>query len=272
MKSLWNGSLSFGLVTIAIQIISAVKPHALGFKVLCGHCKTPLSYERWCRHCNKEVAWANTVKGLEIKKGTFFIIDTKVLRSLRLEKTDTITIDEFVDHTLIDPIYYEKHYYIVPTKKSEKAYFLFKKALESTQKSAIGTFVMRDREHVCAINAYEEGLLLSTLNYSYEIIPLSNIALLQRPPSISTHELKLAQQLIGQRTVKTFNISEYKDSYALKLAALLKKGTTIKALPRGAKKITAPSDNHLLENLKKSLQPLKTSSKAKKVSRKVKKS
>lgn len=223
MKSIWNGSISFGLVSININIYSAIQEHTLGFKLLCKKCHTPITYERWCKNCNKEVAWHDVVKGLKLPDGTYFILTQEKLHELRAVKTDTIDIKEFVDAGEIKPIYLESHYYIVPAKLAEKTYFLFKRALEETNKVAIGQFVMRDKEYICVIKPQDNVLLLSTLHYSYEIRDLSGVAVLKKEPKIDIQELKLAEQLISKLTRKKFNLDQYKDSFAENVLKELKK-------------------------------------------------
>ena len=166
MKKIWSGSLSFGLVTIPVALYSAVQEHVLGFKLLCARCKTPITYQRFCEHCDKPVPWTDVVKGLKLEDGSYFILTPEKMKELKPEKTDTISIIEFVAVDAIDIIYFEQHYYLAPDKKGQSSFRLFCQALSATKNAAIGTFVMRDKEYVCAISPYENGLLLTTLNYA----------------------------------------------------------------------------------------------------------
>lgn len=231
MRAIWSGSLTFGLVSIEIRLYTAVREHAIGFKLLHKACKHPISYKRWCSYCHKEVVLDDIVKGLELKKNSFFILSQENLKKLKLAKTDTIDVVEFVQQDLIDPIYYDRHYYALPAK-ADKAFFLFKKALELSDKVALGTFVMRDREHLCAISSYEDVLLISILNYAYEIVPSENLPTIKTITKFSDAELNLAKQLITQLTKKKFDISEFKDSFAVNLRDILKKGKKITAVKR----------------------------------------
>jgi len=223
MKSVWNGSLSFGLVNIPIKLYSAVEPKVLGFRLLCGKCKTPIQYKRWCPNCKKEVPWEDVVRGLEITKGNYFVLTKEKLEKLKPEKTDVIDIIEFVDKGMIDPIYFDKNYYVVPEKAKEKAYFLFQEVLEATAKIAIGRFVMREKEYLCAIESYKGGLLLVTLNYDYEIRDIKKVEELKVRPKLNKEELKLAKELINKLYEKEFDISEFKDTFAQKLKEVIKK-------------------------------------------------
>ncbi len=252
MKTVWKGGLSFGLVNIPVDLYSATKEHSLGFKLLHDKCHTPISYKRWCTHCKQEVSWQHIVKGLPLENGTYFILTQENLKKLKPEKTDTIDIVEFIDHDVLAPIYLDHHYYIIPHKINEKAFFLFTAALNKLGKIGIGRFVMRDKEYVCAIKPYGPGLLLSTLNYSYEIREFPKVTELKKP-KLEPKELQLAEQLINKLYTKKFSIDKFKDTFAerikaaLKLAQKGKKPKTIK--PRARKKETGS----LMETLQASL-------------------
>lgn len=261
MKSIWKGSLSFGLVSIRVRLYSAVQEHVIGFKLLHKKCQEPIAYQRWCNHCDKQVPWEDIVKGLKLDDGSYFILTQEKLKELKPKTTETIDIVEFVVASQIESIYLEHHYYLAPEKGSENPFFLFRKALEEAHKVAIGTFVMRDKQYTCVINPYQEAMLLTTLNYGYEIRPLSGIAELQDIESkkINPAELKLAMQLVNQLTVKKFNISEFKDTFAQQLKEEIKKGTKGKKPSRkkekevtGKKKKEEPST--LAARLKASLR------------------
>ncbi len=256
MKSVWNGTISFGLVSIPVRMYSAIEEHSLGFTLLCKKCHTPIKYERWCRKCHKEVAWADVVKGLKLSSGNYFIITQEKLHELKPTKTDRIEITEFITSEQLKLIYLEHHYYVGPEKLGLNAYFLFKKALEETNKVAIGQFVMRDKEYVCAITPHDQGLLLTTLNYSYEIRDMAAITELRVQPKVNSAELTLAEKLIAQLTNKKFNLAVYKDTFAQELAKAIKKGKKEK-LPRQktgrAKKEKSVTKTDLVATLKKSL-------------------
>lgn len=223
MKSIWKGSISFGLVTIPVRLYSAIQEHVLGFKLLHAKCHTPISYKRWCDHCKKEIPWNDVVKGLKQEDGSYFILTQEKLKELKPEKTDQLSIVEFVKADQIEPIYLEQHYYLGPEKEGQTAFYLFKKALEQSRKVAIGKFVMRDKEYLCVINPFQETLLLTTLNYAYEIRSLAEVPHLKTPKSLPMSELKLATQLIDQLTVKTFKLEQFKDTFAQQLKEAIKK-------------------------------------------------
>lgn len=254
MSAIWKGSLSFGLVNIYIEVYSAVQQHTLGFKLLHAKCNTPVNYQRFCSHCNKVIGWEEIVKGLKIEDDTYFIVTPENLKKLRPEKTDTIDIIEFVDVLAIDPIYFDQHYYITPVKNSDKAFFLFTAALAHLNKVAIGRFVFKDKEYIGAIQPHGNGLLLTTLNYEYEIRSLKKMEELSPPEHMESRELKLAEQLITKLSKKKFDMSRFKDTFAEKLQASIKKAAKGVTIPEAKKKVAkAPEQPSLMDALKASL-------------------
>lgn len=254
MKSVWNGSISFGMVNIPVKLYSAVESQAISFRILHKKDKTPLQYKRWCPKCEEEVEWSDVVKGLEVRKGQYYVLSKKELEKLRPEKTNAIEIIQFIDAHQIDPIYFDKNYFTAPVNEKEKAYFLFKEVLESTAKVAVGRFVMKEKEYVCAIQSYKKGLLLTTLNYEYEIRDINKIPELSKDIKLKDEELKLAKQLINKMYDKEFDISDFKDSFAEELKEVLKKkekGELIKIKEGKAKKVTK---KNLVDALKASLK------------------
>lgn len=253
MKPSWKGSLAFGLVDIRVELYSAVTSHALSFKLLHRICNTPITYHRWCDHCHKEVAWEDVEKGIQLRDGTFFVITPAHIKKLKPQKTDTISIVEFVDDNAIDPVLMGEHYYILPAKASQPAFFLFAAALERLGKVAIGQFVLREKEYVGMIRSYRNVLLLTTLNYGYEVKKIPSLNEL-RAPKIQAKELTLAEQLIGKLSHKTFNIDRYKDTFATKLVRKiqqLKKGI---AIPTKKKELAKPHEISLMKSLQESLK------------------
>ncbi len=232
MKSTWKGSMSFGLVNIPVRMYSAVESKSFGFRLLHEECGTPVKYKRWCPNCQKDVAWNQITKGIELRKGHFLAISSEELKKLKPAKSDTIEIIAFTDAYQIGSIYVNKHYYLGPEKPKEKAYFLFKEVLQSTAKVALGRFVMREKEHTCMIGAYKLGLVLTTLNYAYEIRDINEIQELKEAPKLSEQELALAKQLIDKLYEESFDISQFRDAFADKLKEIIAKpGRKERAIP-----------------------------------------
>ncbi|HEX2977843.1 MAG TPA: Ku protein [Candidatus Babeliales bacterium] len=255
--SSWKGSLSFGLVQFNIELYSAIASHSLGFNLLHAKCHTPIANKRMCPKCNKEVAWSDLVKGLKLEDGSYFIITKENLEKLKPEKTDSIRILEFVDASAIDPIYLDQHYYMLPQKQTDRAFFLFGLALQETDRVAIGQFVMRDKEYVCAIQPHGNILLATTLNYDYEIKELKETATL-KIPKFEKAELNLAEQLINKLTVKKFSMSRFKDTFAQELKkkiAQAAKGKKLEKIKKVKEKKAKPEKEHsLMQALRKSIK------------------
>lgn len=255
MKTIWQGSISFGLVNIPIKLFAATEAHALGFTLLHDFCHTPLQYHRWCPHCKKEISWEHTVKGLKLSEKKFLVLTPEMIAKLRPEKTETLEIVEFIDADKLDALYLNHHYYVAPAKKNEMAYTLFVKALVALDKIAIGRFVMRDKEYTCALRPFENYLLLTTLHYTYEIRDIKD---LQLPANVKVNaaELKLAQELISKLSVKSFDMSKFKDTFAQEIKALLKKPVrkktkTTKTKPTAKRTTKKPT---LAETLRQSIK------------------
>jgi DNA end-binding protein Ku len=254
MKIIWKGSISFGLVSIPIRLYGANQEHAIGFTLLCKKCHTPITYERRCEHCDKEIAWADVVKGLKMPDGSYFILAQEKLKELKPKTTDTLTIVEFVPADQIEQVYLKNHFYLAPDKAGQKAYFLFKKALEQTKKVAVGVFIMRDKQHLCIITPQGDMMLLTTLYYAYEIRDSAEIDM--GTAKVDAQELKLALQLIDQLSVKKFNLGQFKDTFAQNLLAAIKKGKRGKRLSKkeAAQPKTKKKETTLLTRLRSSLR------------------
>lgn len=223
MKIIWKGSIAFGLVNIPIKLYSAIEAKGTKMKLLYKKDLSPIRYKRWSDESKKEVPWADIVKGVEIGENEYVVVSPKELEAIKPERSKAIDIVEFVDTQQIDPVYFNSHYYIAPEKAKEKAYFLLKEILQQTSKMAIGQFAMHEKMHTCAIESYKEGLLLTTLNYGYEIRDISEIGELQQKPKLSKQELALAKQLIDKITVKKFDIDIFKDTFHESLIKMVKK-------------------------------------------------
>ncbi len=254
MKAMWNGSISFGLVNIPIKLYSAVESKAFSFKMLDKKHHSPIHYKKWCEECGREVEWDEIVKGVEVSKDQYYVVSPEELDKIKPKKTDTIEIVQFVDAREIDPIYFSSHYYAGPAKEKEKTYFLFKEVLELTAKVAIGTFVMHEKEHVCAIEAYKGGLLLTNLNYAYEIRDISKIEELKEPPKLEKEEVELAKQLISKLEQQSLGIEKFKETFSEELRKILKKRAKGEIVTIREEARTVEKEKNLIEALKASLK------------------
>ncbi|MFZ5955217.1 MAG: Ku protein [Nanoarchaeota archaeon] len=250
MKPIWNGSISFGLVSIPVKLYSAVQTRTVKFRLLHKKDYSPVKYKRYCNEEQKEVPWNEIIKGFEVSKNNFYPISWSELNKLRPDKTNNIEILEFIDSTRIDPIYFNSYYYLAPSKQKDKAFFLFKSVLQTAGKLAIGKFVMKEKEHICTISSYQTGLLLTILNYQSEIRSIHEIEGLKEFPKISQPEMTLAMELINKLYQEEFDISKFKDTFKEQLIELIKqKEHGVSPVMKERKK-----EANLIKALRKSLQ------------------
>lgn len=253
MHAIFSGNISFGLVTIPIKIYSATETKEIEFHNLCNICHTQLQYKRWCPTCQKEVSWADIKKGFKISKERWIILEKEEMEKLRIPSTKIIEIVQFIDVSQIDPIFFEKSYYIAPEEAGLKAYSLFVEALRLANKAAIGRVVIRNKEYVVAIRPFKKGLVMHVLFYLGEIRDIEKLKELERLVVVSKEELELAKLLIGKLSVEEFDISKFKDRYAEAIKEL------IKAKVEGRKYEVKPEERvaeakGLLEALKASVE------------------
>lgn len=255
MKAIWKGSISFGLVDIPIRLYSAIETKGTHMKLLYKKDLSPIRYKRWSDKSKKEVPWEDIVKGVEIGEDEYVVLSQKELESIKPERSKAIDIVEFINKSQLEPIYFNSHYYLAPEKAKEKAFFLLKEILEQTEKVAIGQFAMHEKLHTCAIESYNEGLLLTTLNYGYEIRDISEIKELQPKPKLTKQELALAKQLIDKITVKQFDINVFKDTFHESLMKMVKKKESgEKVITIEEKEKPKAKEKNLIASLKASLK------------------
>ncbi|HYK55580.1 MAG TPA: Ku protein [Flavisolibacter sp.] len=255
MRSIWSGAISFGLVNIPVKLGSAVESGGeLNFDMLSKKDLAPIRYARIDTKTDKEVAWKDIVKGFEYAKGKYVVVTDEDFKKASPEKSRTIDIVQFVKEEEIDPIYYEKPYYLTPDKGAAKSYHLLIKALEETKTVGLAEFMLRNRMHICALKVHEGILLLNQMRYHEEIREVPELDV--KAEKIAPKELQLATKLIDQLTEK-FEPEAFKDTYITEL----KKGIKAKAAGKDIhiaepKKATATVKD-LMEVLKQSLETKK---------------
>jgi DNA end-binding protein Ku len=254
MKSIWTGSLSFGLINIPIKLYSASEERSLSFKLFDKHGNCPISYVKVCRSNHKEVPYDDIVKGYEYEKGDYVILDEADFKKASPKKTELIEIIQFSDQSDIDPIYFEKPYYIEPDKKASKAYALLRDALAETKKVAIARFVLRNKEYIAAVKPEKDLLILNQLRYEDEIRKNEEIKAPKGSP-YTEEELKVALSLI-RHLDKKFDPKKFHDTYTEELEEIIKakaKGKTVKVSSEKAPPVTTDMKD-LMKLLKESLE------------------
>ena len=224
-RSIWKGSISFGLVNIPIKLYSATEDRAFSFNQLCpnGH---RIQYKRWCPVEEREVSYAEIKKGYEIAKDSYVLIEKADFEKIKIKSTKTIDIKEFVDIGELDPIYIEKSYYVGPEgKAADKAYNLMVGVLKDTKKVAIGKVTLRECEQLVALRAYQRGIVMHVLHYLDEIKPMDEIKEISETAANKTkldeQEFALGRTLVEQLTSKELDVSDYSDAYSEQLEELI---------------------------------------------------
>jgi DNA end-binding protein Ku len=208
-RALWKGAISFGLIYVPVELHTASRENTLPLHILDSRDFAPVGYHRVNKKTGEEVAWSHIVKGYEYKKGDFVALSAADFKHANPKASETIEIDTFCDASQIPAMYYEKPYYLAPAKGGDKVYSLLRQALESTGKVAVATFVMHQRQHLCAIAPRGASLMLLTLRFADELLSATER---KSTPKISSAELAMAKRLV-QSMEGNFTASKFKDTY-----------------------------------------------------------
>ena len=253
MHSIWTGTISFGLIHIPVRLYTAAEARTLKFKYLHKDDMCPISYARVCRKTGEEVAYEDIVKGYEYRKGDFVIMEDEDFKKADVEKTQTIEISEFVNARDIDEKFFDKPYFLEPTKEARKAYVLLREALKKSGKVGIGRFVLRNKEHLAAIEPDNEVIVLNQMRFPEELRSSEDLDI-PKKVEFSKKELDIALQLVEQLS-EPFEPEKYKDTYTQKLKNVIEKkakGEMIRVEKGQKMKVTEAPD--IMEILKKSLE------------------
>ncbi|MEX6688244.1 Ku protein [Danxiaibacter flavus] len=249
MKSIWTGSIGFGLVNIPVKMYSAVEESTLDLDMLDKKDYANIKFKRVNENTGKEVPWANIVKGYLVNE-KYVVLDESDFEKASPEKTKHIEIMQFVNESEIDSIYFEVPYYLEPEKTGARAYALLREALAKTGKAGVGMFVMRNREHVCLIKASGDVIVLNRIRFAQEIRDTSSLNLPGKTSKPA--EVKMAINLIDQLT-EAYDPSKYKDDYTDKLLKIIHAKAKGKTLPYKPMKVVHSTSKDLMEQLKASL-------------------
>jgi DNA end-binding protein Ku len=207
-RALWKGAISFGLVYVPVELHTASQDNTLPLHMLDKRDFAPVGYHRINKTTGKEVEWGNIVKGYEYRKGQFVALSDADFRHANVKASETIAIDTFVAASQIPLMFYDKPYYLTAGKGGDKVYTLLRQALQATDKVAIATFVMHQRQHLCAIVPNDAALMVLTLRFADELLPEDAAPKAKITPA----ELAMAKQLIQNMQGK-FTASKFKDTY-----------------------------------------------------------
>jgi DNA end-binding protein Ku len=226
-RSLWTGTISFGLVSVPVRMFSATESKELRFHFLDKRDLAPIGYDKVRRDTGEHVDNDEIVRGFEVEKGRYVPLEDEDLDRLDVELTKTIDICDFVDLEEIDPIYFRKAYYLVPQEGAEKPYRLLVRALEETGKVAIAKIVIRNKQHLAALRPWNGTLVLETMYYADEVREPEKV---DGKASLRKPEVEMAKSLVANLSAD-FDPKKYDDTYRKELLALLRAKEAGKPLP-----------------------------------------
>jgi DNA end-binding protein Ku len=222
MRTIWNGSISFGLVNIPIGLALATQRNDVAFRTLHRECGTPIKQKRWCPHHEREVEADELVKGWEVAKGEFVIVEESDLESVALTRSQSIDILRFVRLEDVDPVYFDRTYYLAPASAdaARRPYVLLLRAMQETGMAAVGKFVLWGKENLCLIRAQDETLAMETLFFADDVRSKAEIEEAVEATDVRDAELQLAGQVIDS-LVGEWNPEDFENEYRRDLKTML---------------------------------------------------
>ena len=222
-RPIWNGTISFGLLNVPVQLFSGDRGTDVHFRMLDSRDNKPVRYERVNSDTGEEVPWKEIVKGFEYSKGNYVVLEEEDIRKAAPQSTETVEIEAFVDREEIDPRYFEKPYYLVPGKKAEKGYVLLREVLKKTGKVGIARVVIRTRQYLAALMTLDRALVLDLMRFPQELVDADEFSLPaggSKDYRVTPKEVEMAGQLIDSMTTK-WRPTDYKDEFRSKLRKII---------------------------------------------------
>jgi DNA end-binding protein Ku len=252
-RSVWQGSLTFGLVQIPVRLVNAERSRELTFHQLDRRDQSRIRYERINERTGKHVEYSDIVKGYELKNGSLVVMEDEDFEKAAVEATHTVDILDFVNRAEILPAYFERPYFVLPDKTGMKPYALIREVLEKLGLVAVGLVVIRTRQHLCAIFPEANGLVLEVLRFEDELVPLKSVAA-DLPANIKATEKEhaLAEQLVETLRGK-WDPKKYKDVYRTELLSAIEHKAKTGKLPAPPKSRKTSNVTDLITLLQKSV-------------------
>jgi DNA end-binding protein Ku len=222
MRTIWNGSISFGLVNIPIGLALATQRSDISFRTLHRECGTPIKQKRWCPLHEREVEPEELVKGWEVDKGEYVLVEEADLESVALQRSQSIEILRFVELAEVDPVYFDRTYYLAPAASDaqRRPYVLLLRAMQDSGMAAVGKFVLWGKENLCLIRAQGDTLLLELLFFAEDVRAKNEIEEAVSTVDVKKAELQLAQQVIDS-LVGEWKIEDFENEYRRDLRTML---------------------------------------------------
>ena len=222
MRTIWNGSISFGLVNIPIGLALATQKSDIAFRTLHRECGTPIKQKRWCPFHERDVEPDELVKGWEVAKGEFVLVEESDLESVALQRSQSIEIVRFVKLEDVDPVYFDRTYYLAPAAAdaARRPYVLLLRAMQDTGMAAVGKFVLWGKENLCLIRSHGDTLAMETLFFADDVRSKAEIEEAVESIELKAPELELAGQVI-QSLVGEWKPEDFENEYRRDLKAML---------------------------------------------------
>ncbi|HEY6450430.1 MAG TPA: Ku protein [Candidatus Cybelea sp.] len=251
--AIWSGSINFGLVTIPVKLFTAVKTDELSFNLLHAKDEGRIKYERICSIDGKVVPWDEIVKGYEYEKGQYVLLTDEDFKKVNPEATQSVDILEFVELDKINPMYFDKPYYLEPTKQGRHAYALLRETLTQSNRVAIARVVLRTKEYIAAVKALDDALVLELMHWSSEIVASNTLDIPGRE-KLPEKEMKMARMLVDTMSVEEFEPEKFTNNYHDEVLAMIDARAAGKELPKAKKAPARSKVVNLMDVLAQSLE------------------
>lgn len=235
-RSIWKGSLGFGMVAIPVKLFSGTEEKAIHFNQIHRECGGRIQMPKFCPTCDRKVEGDELVKGYEVGKGQYVLLEESDFTALAVKSLKNIELVEFVDASAIDPRQTEKSYFLAPDEAGPKAFSLLLQAMAKVGKVGVARLSIREREHLCAVRPFGKVLILQTLYWAEELRDAKEVEVAL--PAISEKELEMALMLLGTLVNDKPDLSQYRDKYRDAVMAVIQaklNGETITAAPEAPK-------------------------------------
>jgi DNA end-binding protein Ku len=263
MRAIWKGHISFGLVNVPVSLYPAEQRTDLQFHMVDSRDFARVRYERVNAETGAEVPWDQIVKGYEYDDGNYVVFGKDELEKVAPEATKAVEIEAFVDLDGIDPLFFDKPYYLKPGKKGEKGYVLLRDAMRESGKAGIARVVIRTREYLAAMTPRGDAIVLNLLRYQQEIRPLSELEIpgSAEQAGVTKQEAKMAKTLIDSMAAE-WNPADYHDEYREAMLKWIEKKIETGEIKQGPEASDAAHDDipgpiNMMEALRKSLETTK---------------
>ena len=259
MQTVWKGAISFGLLNVPVKMGSATQKENISFRQLHKVCNTPINQKRFCSKCNKEVAYEEIVKGFEYEPGKFVLITSEELDALPIKSAKYMDIVDFIHIEEVDPVYFDKTYYLWPEKGGEKSYIILRDAMRQTGRVAVAKVTMREKEHLCLIRLIGDTISVAMMYFQDEIRDTAELGIqaLSETVQVRPEEMDMAIQLV-QNLTADFMPEKYHDAYREELLKLIRAKVEGKQVVE-PETVETPAGNvvDLMERLRQSVEATK---------------